>query len=65
MVLLRLVVASLDKMLYDNYLCLVESHNQRIKEVRNKTQSENSETNATPKLVWIRPLNGRFRVAGG
>ena len=30
------VVASLDKMLYDDYLCLVESGKQQIKEVRRK-----------------------------
>ena len=28
-----LIVASLDKMLYGNYLCLVESNKQQIKEV--------------------------------
>ena len=28
------VVASLDKMLHDNYLCLVESNKQQIEEVR-------------------------------
>ena len=31
-----LVVASLDKMLHDDYLCLVESGKQQIKEVRRK-----------------------------
>ena len=36
-----LVVASLDKMLHDNYLCLVESHKQQIEEVRSKIQAEN------------------------
>ena len=30
------VVASLDKMLHDDYLCLVESGKQQIKEVRRK-----------------------------
>ena len=31
---------SLDKMLHDDYLCWVESGNQQVKEVRNKTQQE-------------------------
>ena len=31
-----LVVASLDKMLHDDYLCLVESGKQQIKEIRRK-----------------------------
>ena len=31
-----LVVASLDKMLHDDYLCLVESGKQRIEEVKRK-----------------------------
>ena len=50
-----LVVASLDKMLHDDYLCLVESSKQQIKEVRSIIQPENSETKATPKRVGIRP----------
>ena len=53
----KLVVASLDKMLHDNYLCLVESNKQQIKEVRSKIQAENSETKATSKRVWIRPIH--------
>ena len=48
------VVASLDKVLHDDYLCLVESGKQQIEKVRSKIQPENSETNATPKRVWIR-----------
>ena len=42
-------------MLHDNYLCLVESNKQQIKEVRNKIQAKSSETKATPKRVWICP----------
>ena len=49
----KIVVVSLDKMFYVSYLCLVESKKQQIKEVRSKTQPENSETKATPKRVWI------------
>ena len=45
-----------NKMLHDNYLCLVESNKQQIKEVGSKTQAENSETRSTPKRVWIRPM---------
>ena len=51
-----LVVASLDKILHDNYLCLVESNKQQIKEVRSKTPTKNSGTKATPKRVCIRPM---------
>ena len=39
-----LVVASLDKMLHNHYLCGMECSKQQIKEVRSKTQVENSET---------------------
>ena len=35
-----LVVASLDKMLHDNYLRLVESNKQQIEEVRSKIQGQ-------------------------
>ena len=38
---LSLTVASLDKILPDNYLCLVESNKQQIKEIRSKSQLEN------------------------
>ena len=31
-----LIVASLDKILPDNYLCLVESNKQQIKEIKSK-----------------------------
>ena len=39
-----LVVESLVNMLHDNYLVLVESNKQQIKEARSRTQSENLET---------------------
>ena len=55
--LYSLVVASLDKMLRNDYLCLVESGKQQIKEVRSKIQPENSEIKVTPKRVWIRPTH--------
>ena len=41
-------------MLHDDYLCLVKSGKQQIKEVRRKIQTENLEAKATPKQVWIR-----------
>ena len=44
-------------MLRDNFLCLVESNEQQIEEVRSKIQAGNSETRATPKRVWIRPMH--------
>ena len=44
-------------MLHDDYLCLVESGKQQIKEVRSKIQPENLETKATPKRVRIRPTH--------
>ena len=54
-----LAAVSLDKMLHDDYSCLVESDKQQIKEVRSKTQPRNFETKATPKRVWIvHPLCG-------
>ena len=37
-----LIVASLDKMLPDNYLCLVKSNKQQIKEIRSRSQLENN-----------------------
>ena len=37
-----LIVASLDKILLDNYLCLVESNKQKIKEIRSRSQLENN-----------------------
>ena len=46
---------SLDELLYDDFLCLVESNEQQIEEVRSKTQPENSETKKTAKWVWICP----------
>ena len=36
-----LIAASLDKILPDNYLCLVESNKQQIKEIRSNGQLEN------------------------
>ena len=45
----NLVAASLDKKLHDDYLCLVESNEQQIEEVRGKTQADISETKTTPK----------------
>ena len=44
-------------MLHDDYLCLVESGEQQIKEVRRKFNRKNLETKATPKRVWIRPTH--------
>ena len=37
-----LIVASLDKILPDNYLCLVESNKQQIKEIKSRSQLENN-----------------------
>ena len=37
-----LIVASLDKILLDTYLCLVESNKQQIKEIRSRSQLENN-----------------------
>ena len=51
------VVAFLYKMLHDNYLCLVDFDKQEIEEVTSKVQAESSETKATPKRVWIRPMH--------
>ena len=50
-----LVVASLDKMLHDDYFCVVESGKQQISQ--KKMQPENLKTKATPKRVWIRPTH--------
>ena len=36
-----LIVASLDKILPDDYLCLVESNKQQIEEIRSNSQLEN------------------------
>ena len=35
---------------------MMESNEQQIKEVRSKTKPGNSETMATPKRVWTRPM---------
>ena len=37
-----LIVASLDKILPDNYLCLVESNKQQFKEIRSRSQLESN-----------------------
>ena len=47
-------------MLHDNYLCLAELNKQQIEEVKSKIQAENSETRATPKRVWIRPMHSAY-----
>ena len=44
-------------MLHGSYLCSVESNKQQIEEVRSTIQAENSETRATPKRAWIRPMH--------
>ena len=44
-------------MFHGNYLRLEESNKQQIEEVATKIQAENSETRATPKRVWIRPMH--------
>ena len=54
------VVASLDKMPHNTYVCLVESNKQQIVKVRNKIQAETLETRSTPKQVWIRPMHSAF-----
>ena len=64
------VVASLDKMLHDNYLCLVEFSKQKIEEVRSKTRLEHSKTKTTPKQVWIDSMHStehlrHFFMTGG
>ena len=35
----------------------MESDKQKIEEVRSKILAENSETKATPKRAWIRPMH--------
>ena len=47
-------------MIHDNYLWLVESNKQQIEEIRSKTHTENSETRAVSKRVWIRPMHSAF-----
>ena len=46
-----LIHASMDKILSDNYFCLVKANKQQIKEIRSKSQLENK---PTPNQVWIR-----------
>ena len=48
-----LFVVSMDKMLHDNYSCLVKSNKQQIKGTRSKTQLGNLEAKATPTQAWI------------
>ena len=50
------VVAYLDKMLYDNYFCVVKSSQHQVKEVRSKTELENLEAKATHDGDWIPPV---------
>ena len=47
----------------DNYLCLVDSNKQQIEDVRSITPAENSETKATLKRVWIRPMHSASVVS--
>ena len=44
-------------MLHGNYLCLEKFNKKQIEEVRSKILAESSETRATPKRVWIRPMH--------
>ena len=44
-----LIVASLDNILPDDYLCLVESNKQQIKKIRSRSQLENN-ANSLPSL---------------
>ena len=44
-----LIVASLDNILPDSYLCLVESNKQQIKEIRSRSQLQNN-GNSLPRL---------------
>ena len=39
-----LIGASLDDLLPDNYLCLVESNKQQIIEIRSRSQQENNDS---------------------
>ena len=57
-----LVVAFLDKMLHDYYLCLVESGKQHIKEVRRKL---NRKTRKQRQLLSESGFVLRFLVIGG
>ena len=43
-------------MLHDNYLCLVKSDKQQIKEVKSESLPENSGTEVTFKRIWIHPM---------
>ena len=46
----RLTVAALDKILPDNYLCLVESNKQQIKEIRSKIKKSETFLEAATML---------------
>ena len=50
-----LVVASLDKILYINYSCTMESSKLQIKS-QEQNPTEKLEKTVTSKLVWIRPM---------
>ena len=58
---LTLVVASLDKMLHNNYLCLVESNKQQIEEVtskfKRKTRKQRQLLNESGFVLCIAPLS--------
>ena len=47
----------MDKTLHDNYICLVESNMQLVKEARSKTQPQNLAAKTTRKRVWICPMH--------
>ena len=64
--LISLVVAPLDKMLRDDYLCLVESGKQQIKEVRRKFNRKTRKQRQLPSdpgfvLCIVPPLLSRDR----
>ena len=48
-----LVVASLDKTLYDDYLCLVASNKQQIQWQEFEEIHRNIGSSETPKQVWV------------
>ena len=47
------IVASLDKMLYDDYLCLVALNKQQIQVERSQTLTGKLKNSQLPKQVWI------------
>ena len=60
-----LIVASLDNILPDNYLCLVESIQQQIKEIRSRNQTTKEQYPSWPtgrevmttSSCWVRGYN--------